>query len=71
MNQDSFSTYRVIVLELERATALAERQRVISERNGAVPRRSLRQRMLRRFAPHRETAQADSTPGARRALADA
>ncbi|MDT0156021.1 hypothetical protein Q9R19_00105 [Microbacterium sp. ARD32] len=53
MYQDSFSVYRVIVFELEQAAARAEHQRVISERTRVVPRRSLRQRMLRRFALRR------------------
>ncbi len=72
MNLDTFGTYRVAVFELERATELAERQRMIAERAGVVAKDGIWRRMMRRRAAHRTAAStADCPAGARCALADA
>lgn len=73
MYQDPYLTHRVIAFEVEQATRLAERRRVIDENDGRVGRRpGLLNRFARAVAPQRETAAEPVCPaGARCALVDA
>lgn len=73
MYQDPYLTHRVIAFEIEQATQLAERRRMIAEDSARVVRRpGLLARLARARAPQRQAAAEPACPaGARCAVADA